>query len=59
MLANAQAAIAAARQNDRLRRVDQEEVKGPHPAGQPGIQPPGGQLVIDDDVQILDSSTNS
>ena len=32
VLANAQAAIATARQNDRLRRGDQEEAKGPQPA---------------------------
>ena len=33
VLANAQAAIATARQEDRQRRVDEEEVKGPQPAG--------------------------
>ena len=59
VLANAQAAIATARQEDRLRRGDQEEAKGPQPAGQPDIQPPGGQQVMDDDVQYLYSSSES
>ena len=59
VLANAQAAIATARQENRLRRDDQEEGKGPQSAGQPDNEPPGEQLVNDDDVQYLYSNSDS
>ena len=49
VLANTQAAITTARQENRHRRGDQEEVKGPQPVGQLDNQPQG---VLRDDEDV-------
>ena len=58
VVVNTQAAITTARQENRHRRGDQEEVKGPQPVGLPDNQLQGVQR-DDEDVLFLYSSSES